>query len=107
MLEELFRNNSSLQGYESQHTAKVRETSVNQGSASHTFTQAVMEELAAVPACFSVSIDHQSSLQGRKCPTSSLGGVPPASSSSWLPVCLTGDLPRGAQELPKGKSPCL
>lgn len=59
MLEELFRNNSSLQGYESQHTAKVRETSANQGSTSHTSTQAALEELASEPTIFFI---HRSSI---------------------------------------------
>lgn len=49
MLEELFRNNSSLQDYESQHTAKVRETSVHQGSVSYTFTRAVVESWLQCP----------------------------------------------------------
>lgn len=48
MSEELFRNNSSLQGYELQHTAKVREISANQESTSHTFSLAVLEKLASV-----------------------------------------------------------
>lgn len=63
--------------------------------------QAVLGKLALVPR-FS-STDHQSSLQKRKRPTSSLGGEPPARPSSWLLFCKAGHFPRGAQQLLKGK----
>lgn len=105
MSEELPRNNSSLQGCESQHSAKVRETSGNQESTGYTFTLAVSEKLASVTT-FLKSTGHQSSLKKSKCPTSAWAGEPAARPSSWLPGHLSVlFLEVHAQQQLKGKAP--
>lgn len=67
----------------SHRPAKVKETSVNQETAGHTFTQAVLEREAAF--LFPQIINHL--YLRKRCATSLLGREPPSRSSSWFLLC--------------------
>lgn len=108
MSEELLRNNSSLQGSESQNIVKVMETSVNQESTSHTFTLAVLEKLALVTTiffCFVLNpqvINHLHRKEYVQFPhwvESLLRGLPPGflSRGAQLPLKGRGLLVKGRQ----------
>lgn len=89
----------------SHSTAKVRETLVNQETAGHTFTQAVLREAASGPTFLSPQIISHLYIR-KRCATSLLGmqlpywveslllGLRPGFSSAWLVFCLETLLPK-------------
>lgn len=91
MPEELSRNNSSLQGCESERAAKVRKTSANQESSGHTFSLAASAKLASVATLKSPQvINHPSREANVRLPSGRehlLRGLHPGFPVAW-PVLL-------------------